>query len=188
MANAEVTVHLDKVLRPLGFRSSRTSWNRHTGPFVQVIDLQPSKSGDLLTLNAGVLDVPSHELVFGEPVPKVVIEPRCTVRVRIGNLLNGRDLWWRVDDAATPNAVVEVVQSHVLPFLQRMRSPEDMAEFLTMMGVLRKRHTLPIIQLAVLKSRLGERAEACRLLAQVCSTAVGAWSARAAEVAERLKC
>jgi hypothetical protein len=69
-----------------------------------------------------------------------------------------------------------------------MRSRQDMVQWLMNAQVVKKRHPPPIINLAILQHFLGKPSEACALLAELEKKAVGAWRARATEVAERLGC
>lgn len=179
---------LDAELCPLDFNRSKVTWNRSFDGFIDVVDVQRSKSRELVTLNAGVLDVATHELVFGAKIPETIEEPWCTVRARIGELVEGKDLWWKATDPATPDNLVEKLRDHVLPFFQRMHSLAEMAEFLIATGVQRRKYPLPILQLAALRFRMGERTEACRILDEIRASGIQAWQARVAGLRARFAC
>lgn len=84
---------LDDLPKPLGFKRQKTVWNRRSGHLVQVVDLQIRKAGDTATLNTGVLDSDVHmKLWEGEP-PQFVEQPSSTVGARVGELIDGKDLW-----------------------------------------------------------------------------------------------
>lgn len=88
MSNAIVVAKLDELLSPLGFTRKRAVWNRRSGYVVEAIDVQVSKTGDVVTVNVGVLDIEAHTKLWGgEPAPLVEV-PACTVTARIGDLIN----------------------------------------------------------------------------------------------------
>ena len=64
----------------------------------------------------------------------------------------------------------------------------DFKRWLTDTQVTKKRYPPPIISLAIIKSFLGEDAEARALLDDLHKKSVGAWRPRIAEVAEQLDC
>jgi hypothetical protein len=55
MTVTDMKREIDKALSPLGFVRHNATWNRRSAQFVDVIDLQVSKSPDSVTMNAGVL-------------------------------------------------------------------------------------------------------------------------------------
>src|SRR5947208_3321359 len=124
MSTKTIITRVDELLKPLGFTRRKTTWNRKSGSFIEVIDVQTSKAGDAITINAGVLHPDVHRKCWATEPPVIVEEPSCTVRARVGQLLDGRDLWLRLDDPRTLNEVIEKLNAPVLPFLERMHSPE----------------------------------------------------------------
>jgi hypothetical protein len=184
----EFIAQLDALLKPLGFARLETTWNRRGESVVEVIDVQFSKAGDSITVNPGVLDPEVHWTFWGSTPLGFVEQPGCTVCARIGELMDGRDKWWELNDGAAAVDAKKHVAAHVVPFLERMRTRETMKEWLTNTGVPRKRYPPPIINLAIISSLLGETEKACTLLAELHKKSVGAWRRRIAEVAERLNC
>ena len=183
-----VIARLDEVLKPLGFARHKTTWNRKSNSFVDVIDVQTSKAGDTITINSGVFHPDIHRKCWGTEPAAIVEEPSCTVRARVGQLLDGKDLWWRLDDARILNDMIEKLNAHVLPFLERIHSLEAMEQFLTASEVTKQKYPPPAIYLAILKSERGDRTGACALLAELGKKTVGAWRTRISEVAGRLEC
>ena len=183
-----VIAGLERLLVPLGFTRRNAVWNRRVGYVVEVIDVQVSKSGDAITVNAGVLDGEVYRKLWGEEPPSSVEEPACTVRARIGDLIDGHDLWWQLNKANIDAEVVATVDRLVLPFLKRMHARQAMEEWLITTEVVRKKYPPPILSLVILKDALGKNHEACELLAKLRSKAVGAWSNRFDEVGRRLGC
>jgi hypothetical protein len=188
MSTKPLIARLDELLKPLGFARHQTTWNRKSDTFVDVIDVQTSKAGDTITINTGVFHPDIHRKCWATEPAAVIDEPSCTVRARVGQLLDGKDLWWRLEDARTLNEVIEKLNAHVLPFLERMHSLDAMEQFLTASDVTRQKYPLPAIYLAILQSERGDRTGACALLAELGKKAVGAWRTRISEVAWRLGC
>ena len=185
---AHITDPLDALLRPLGFVKRQATWNRRRTTFIEVIDVERSKFGDLVTVNAGVLNVKVHEAFAGTVVPSFVREPICHVRTRIGRLLTGTDKWWPVDDPMTATEITSLVKSRVLPFLDSMRSMQDMEHFLVRQRVTTKRYPPPVIYLALLVNELGDQPRACGLLEDLRLRTGGAWRARIEQVQQRIGC
>ena len=177
---------LDELLLPLGFRRQKQTWNRRSGPLVDVIDVQTRKAGDTMTVNVGVLDAEIYSQCWGEDPPSFVQEPQCTVRARLGQLLNGRDVWWPV---GSPE-VRRTVASSAVPFLERMHAPGGMEEFLISSAAIKVKHPHPppVIYLALLMNRRGDRPGACALLGELQKRTLGTWRASVGEVAMRLGC
>lgn len=188
MSTKTVISQLDQLLKPLAFSRQNATWNRRAESVVDVIDVQVSKAGDTFTINAGVLDKEVHRKLWGGDPPELVEQPICTVGVRIGELLDGRDKWWPMGDDEAVIDARRSVEGRVLPFLDRMRARRNMEQWLIDAGVTRKRYPMPIITLAIIKSLLGDLTQGCDLLTELQKKSVGAWRARAAEVAERLRC
>jgi len=188
MNTKSVITSMDELLKPLGFARNKTTWNRKSDSFVDVIDVQTSKAGDTITINAGVFHPDVHRKCWATEPTAIVEEPSCTVRARVGQLFDGKDLWWRLDDARILNDVVEKLNAHVLPFLERMHSLEAMEQFLTDRQVMKQKYPPPAIYLAILKSERGDRTGACALLTELGEKSVGAWRTRIGEVAGRLGC
>src|SRR5262245_56135377 len=139
MSTKTVIARMEEVLRPLGFHRTKTSggsplvktWNRLAGPFVDAVDVQVSKDGDSITINAGVLEPKVYEMCWGMQAPLVIEVPSCTVYARVGQLIDRKDLWWPLNGERTSEAVAENLAVHVLPFLERMHSLAGMEQFLT---------------------------------------------------------
>jgi len=188
MTQKAILAKLDALLEPLDFMRTRAAWNRRSECFIEVIDVQVSKAGDAATVNAGVLDTTAHVKLWGSEPPEFVEETACTVRARVGELIDGKDLWWPVEGDHAIDQVSKAVCVHVLPFVERMCSRESMVQWLIDTQVVKKKYPPSIINLAILQSLVGRSSEACALLAEMQTKAVGAWRAKAAEVAVRLGC
>jgi len=154
MSTKNIKARLDELLKPIGFVRHKDVWNRKFGTFIDVIDIQTSKAGDTITINSGVLNSEVSKLFSGAPLGSTnVDEPSCTVRARVGQLIDDKDLWWSLSDSAIEKDVVEKVVTYVLPFLERMHSIEAMEQFLIDANVVKKNYPPPIIYLALLKMK-----------------------------------
>jgi hypothetical protein len=112
MSETSVIRELDNLLKPLGFTRQKTSWNRRSGNVVEVITVQISKTGDTGTVNAGVLDMDAYVKLWGTEPPALVEEPACTVSARVGDLIDGKDLWWQLNDDQVGAKVSKVELTH----------------------------------------------------------------------------
>lgn len=188
MSTTAVIARIDDFLKPLGFQRQGRTWNRRSGSFVDVIDVQVSKGGHTLTVNVGVLDPGVHASLWGAGPPAFVEEPFCTVRARIGELMGDTDVWWSIGEGEALEKAVEAVETHALSFLERMHAREAMKEFLVPAQVMKRKYPPPAISLAILKNELGDHAGACEALDRLQNQPLGAWRARIAEVSKRLGC
>lgn len=182
------TAALNTHLKPIGFRRREETWNRRVESVIEVVNLQVNNSGDNITINAGVLDPAVHRLIWSEEPAAFIEEPFCTVRVRVGELLDKNDRWWKLDRNETVGEIVSVVTEVVLPFLQQMHDQEAMVSWLDSIDVEKRRQPAEILGLAILRNLVGRHSEACALVAAQRSRAIGAWRKRYDEVAQRLGC
>lgn len=188
MNTKPVIARMDELLKPLRFTRHKAIWNRRSDRFVDVVDLQTSKAGDTVTINAGVLHPEVHRKCWATELPTIIQEPECTVRARVGQLIDGKDVWWRLSDRKIVDDVVAKTTEYVLPFLGRMHSLDAMEQFLANAQVMKQKYPPPIIYLAILMNERGDRTGACALLSELGKKTVRAWKTRISEVAERLKC
>jgi hypothetical protein len=84
---------LSETLDPHQFRRNGFTWNRHFSDFVDVVELQVSKSQAAYTLNVGIAEKFAIHACWGIEDQDAVEEPSCTIRKRLGELLYGRDIW-----------------------------------------------------------------------------------------------
>ncbi|MEY2493792.1 MAG: hypothetical protein QOJ45_284 [Verrucomicrobiota bacterium] len=184
----QFTSAIDSVLKSAGFRRSRSVWNRAVGEFVDVIDLQCSKSNDLVTMNLGVVYPKAYTACWGEPLPSYVVEPRATVRIRIGHLLGVGDQWWPRETMATNEAILTALTEHALPFFDRMHSLEAIERLLTDQSRSSSGYPPPSIYLAAIKHSLGDASGACELLTSLREATSGPWGTKIAHAETFLGC
>lgn len=188
MSDKAAIQKLDALLKPLGFARRKATWNRNSHYLIEVVDVQASKAGDTVTVNAGVLDTRVYVKLWGEDPPGFIEEPQCTVRTRVGDLLDGKDLWWEPRNPQAIEEIVHVVDDTVLPFLERMGTLEAMERWLVDNDVVKQRYPLPIVNLAILQIVLGKVSEGCGLLLKLKKRPIGAWRKRVEEIAQRINC
>jgi hypothetical protein len=155
---------------------------------VEVIELQLGKAGDTLTINVGVLSRPVYFACWGRDAEPFVEEPFCTVRARVGQLLDNKDYWWDLGREDMADELVDCLHAKIFPFLERMGSLREMRDWLASTGIPSTKKPLPSICFAVLQAQLDEIEAACALLASLERNALGAWRTRAREVALRIGC
>lgn len=175
-------------LHPHGFRRQGLTWNRRKDSFVDVVEVQRNKGGDKVTANFGVLNEEAYFLFAGAAAPTWISEPICTVRARVGELIDGKDKWWSLDDTQELDGMVDRLTEVALPFFDRLHSDHGMEKQLSSVPVSHQRYPPPVIYLAILRSRLGDRAEACKLLHTLHERTNKAWKMKVLEVCNRLGC
>ena len=181
-----VIQRLDEVLKSAGFKKQKAVWNRRSDPFVDVVDLQISKGRNTVTVNAGVVHPDIYTELWGETPPRFIEEPMGTVRARIGKLIDGRDFWWKLDEANVADDIVDKVKRYALPFLEQMHSTSEMEKFLTSTRMLKDRYPPPIIYLAILRHKRGDVDAARALLMDLRMQTEGAWRGRIDQIAEKM--
>lgn len=182
------TKHITRHLEPLGFVRHNKTWNRRLGSFIDVIQLDSGKFGDSVTLDVGVVHPEAYQKCWQRDLPAVLQATECTVRERVGALIDGKDLWWQVSEEGVANAVVATLDPYVLPFLDSMHSAEAMEHYLVKTNVVKKYYPPPIIYLAVLMHKRGDTTAACKLLRERGDASSSAWKSRYVEIAEALGC
>ena len=188
MSTTSIIDRLDHELKPRGFDRKKATWNRDHGSLVEVLDIQISKSGDTVTMNVGVLSRPIYFACWGRNAKLFVEEPECTVRARIGQLIDNKDRWWDIESASTADEMILCLSERVLPFLERMQSSEEMRNWLVSTGAPSSKYPPPALYYAVLQSQLGNLDDACATLIALERRALGAWKGTAREVAVRIGC
>lgn len=187
MTMTPIIKSLDSVLKPLGFVRRKRLWNRRAGSFLDVLDVQVRKAGDAFTINVGVLDPEVYQTLWGEEPEAFVEQPRCTICVRIGELIDGHDKWWQIEGADSANDATEQTMAYVAPFLDRMHDRNAMRRWLAEGDVEKKRYPPPIISLALLEKLLGNGESCHERLERLRKTTSEPWQVRIGDVIERLR-
>ena len=180
---------LHAVLRPRGFRKKGARWNRASGSFVDVIDIQKSQWSFSFTVNCGVFLPSAYTLLWEKQPAKFVSEVSCTVRSRIGGLIDDHDLWWDVKQETIPQDVIDdvvtKVEAYVLPFLDGLHSLKAMEAYLVEKQVAKYGMCPEAIFLAILICQNGRRDEALALMNDLIERDL--WAERAGAVVERMR-
>lgn len=167
MARLTYVKAISEALGPMGFalsvcRSRDKEWIRIRDGFEDRIDLQVSSIGGT-TCNVFTRDLTTLDILRRAAPPKY---PgwHYAEYTRLGELVDGNDLWWR-DDPAGPIKVVDLIKSHGLPYFESLRTLEDQAEKFGIDGGKPWRHVPTLLQLAVTLWRMERGNEVCELLA-----------------------
>ena len=176
MSRPSYVAAVDKVLKPIGFVRAGREWIRHFGTIEEGVDLQTSPIAGT-TANLWSKDLATEELLR-EAVPwlnpaVMLIFPR-----RIGQLMSGRDRWWK-NDPNGPAELSAALQEHVDPFFEARRSLEAQA---INYGRLSSKWGPSQINLALTLYRMGEVEEACRVLENPPRTIHDIWKRQAESV------
>ena len=184
MTKEQLISKIDEVLEKYQFYRSGSVWNRGYPDYVDVIDLQISKSKDTFTINAGVATKFIIHACWGTDGSDVVEEPSCTVRTRLGELLHGRDVWWGISDDDGVEEVLSGIQSASIPFFQLNHSIDHMIETLENDPASR-RYPPGIIYLALLHYQKGD-CDRCKEMFRSMKLA-GAWNQKASDILDALQ-
>jgi hypothetical protein len=130
MRKNDLISKIGDILERYQFSTNGSLWNRDYADFIDVIDLQISKSKDTFTVNVGVADKFVVRNCWDLDNSFMVEEPLCTVRVRLGELLCGRDVWWNFSDDNGVRQVLSSIQDVAVPFLQKNHDIDKMIESL----------------------------------------------------------
>jgi hypothetical protein len=179
MKKSQLTSNIDEILEKYQFYKSGSVWNRGHPDFIDVIDLQISKSKEDFTINVGVADKFVIQACWGMDGSSMVEEPSCTVRARLGELLYGRDVWWGLSDDDGIEEALSGIQDAAIPFLQLNHSIDHMIETLESDPASR-RYPPGGIYLALLHHRKGEGDRCREILKSMKLT--GAWSQKASDI------
>ena len=176
----------DNVLKPMGFTREGKEWSRRVGTMFEHVDLQVSSIAGT-TANLWSYDTATSELLK-KAIPWKTDVGMVLSAWRIGDLMNGRDRWWK-NDPNGPAELAGALKTHVPPFFEARRSLEDQARFF---GRAEPRwkpgSTADRIYLALTLYRMGELEEACAALQNPPRTAPASWLAQAESVRTWLGC
>jgi hypothetical protein len=178
------------VLKPAGFKRRGNAWRRDVGGFVDLVNLQLSKSLDRLWVNLGVIEPDSFRRCWEAPVGATYDEASCTVRSRLGVLIDGLDRSWPAGDPDSAAAIADRLESVGLAWLDGMHALAAIQvqlehEFAAELG----RGYPPVaIALAVIQAKNGQADAACATLRQRRGWPLGLWEDRLDSVARDLGC
>jgi hypothetical protein len=163
------------------------AWNRQAGRLTDVITFQLDKIRQNATINVGVLDPVAYTRCWNRPVPDFVEDQSCTVRARLGELVDGHDHWWSMGSDEV-GEVVDQMERYALPFLERMHSPGAIEAHLEQSRDVQYLLPPETIYLVILKHERGDLVGACTLLARFEQKAIGIWKPKATTMLQDLGC
>lgn len=189
MIMRDLVTAVNERLVALKFTRRKKTWNRQSGAIVHVIDIQKDNSGELVTLNVGVFCSNAYKVMWGKDAPAFAHEVDCIARSRVGDLINGKDLWWDLDAMDGANSIINTLDEFVLPFLEKFCSEKSILEYLDEGGMRFRKLAPYVLYGAILRYRAGDEVRGCNDLRQFMSdTRNGGWVHNAEEIAIRLGC
>ena len=183
-----IASQIHRLLAPLGFERKEAAWNRRRNGLIDVVSMQLDGVIEKLTVEAGVLHPTAYTMCWGKDVPKFVDAPECTVRSRVGHLIDNHDHWWSVDQPGIAEDVVDKISGYLLPYLDRHQSAIAIEKSLAASGPVKYLRPPETVYLAILRWERGDAAGACALLAEFHNQALGDWKGSAAQLMQRLRC
>lgn len=160
MSRPSYTKALDRALTPLGFAREDRGWIRQRGEIRDWVDLQKSSIDGSVTVNLFAKNLETERILRSIPCEKGLGIRQFGQR--IGELIDGRDRWWK-NDPNGPAEVAEAVLHYGVPWLERVRSLEDEASNWYGRGTTGSWRKPNLTVLAVTLFRLGALQEALAL-------------------------
>jgi hypothetical protein len=112
-----VSKELARLLSSAGFRRQSPHLWREKDDLVHVINLQASQWGTSnegqFTINLAITNRRLYSVWTGQPFPSNPGVATWPIQIRIGRLLNDRDVWWTVSNSTDKNALASLVATQV---------------------------------------------------------------------------
>lgn len=124
MTRLSYTKAIDKVLSPLGFQREARVWTCIREDIEERLNLQKSWIDGSVTVNVWAKDLETERILKSIPCEEIL--GIVQVGLRIGDLIDGRDRWWK-NDPNGPAEVAEAVRVYAVPWFDQVRSLEDQA-------------------------------------------------------------
>lgn len=165
--NSIVKEAFQKVLKPLGFKKKRFNFYRNLGTVGHIINIQKSVYGDKnhirFTVNNSIFSATYWNAEYNykneEHPPEFPTEPVALFRKRLGDLIDGTDIWWEIDGNTDEEVLIEELREHVeqllLPWFDSLGSEEDILALLRSPEYAEAHHTK-----FLMFAELGMKAEA----------------------------
>jgi hypothetical protein len=195
-----VLKQFDSALLPIGFARRHATWSRqaHEG-FHQLIGFQTSKWAPEFTINAGLIDLQAHAVMFPALSREFFKFEADAESCRVGHLLPDlRDVCWKLYDPKSIESGLDMTLAAVIPFLETLSSRDAMIQWLrgqTIQGQDRvsfsrppRIRLLPMqrVCLAVLLALQGQEAESSEVLGSFVVAKNPNFARYATDVAQRL--
>jgi len=184
------------LLKKNGFKKKKLSWNRARGSFVDIIDIQElpgsTEDNERFVLNIGVFIPDYYETVWGQPYKGFAQEADAIVRIRLGDLLNGKfseringafiELDSDIDVLTVGEELSSSIEKKVLPWLDSFTDYHSLHDFIDSIDGWQKDYPLMQIYFALLKQSLGEKESAIAILDDVIAGKNRAWAIHAQRI------
>lgn len=160
MSRLTYTKAINDVLSPVGFRRRGPEWTRIRGEVEEMLDLQKSRVDGAVTVNVWAKNLETERILKLVPCE----EPLGIIQqgVRIGELVDGQDWWWK-NDPDGPAEMARLVCTHALPWFDQFPTLEAQATKQYGRGRLRPWRSSSIAPLAITLYRMGQIDEALAL-------------------------
>lgn len=201
MANLDDIVGqtIQPLLKSVGFKKKGLQWNRDRGEFVDVLTVQEAKHStserQVFTLNLGVLVKSFYESVWRKSLNGFATEADCAVRVRLGDLIQGKpfgdanDQWWEIEGATQSAELIgrqieDALKGMGIPFLEQFGTFGAIADHLKRVKGWQAKNPLIVINRALAEWKTGASNDALETLATIKGKA---WEGKADVVREMIK-
>ncbi len=130
-----------ELLKPRGFKKKSNNFYLQLPDLGQIINLQKSvyysKHHIKFTINTGLF-IPEYYLAFynfhNNALPEFPTEPVCAVRRRIGQLIDGFDKWYDLDENTDDNMLISLMHDNltnfILPYFDKAKTKSDILQLL----------------------------------------------------------
>ena len=189
---------IQPLLKPLGFKKKGLQWNRDRGDFVDVLTVQEAKHSthekQVFTLNLGVAVKSFHKAVWQKSLSSSVSEADCPVRLRLGDLIQGKpfgdanDQWWEIEESTQSakligKQIADALKDMGIPFLKRFDTFGAVADHLKKVKGWQAKNPLTLIYRALAEWKDGDGNGALDTLTAVKGKA---WEAKAVAIREMI--
>jgi|APAra7269096661_1048516.scaffolds.fasta_scaffold00096_4 hypothetical protein len=182
----KIILEIDNLLERYGFRRMGTTWNRVLCDFVDVIDLQLSKSRNAFAINVGVAEKSVLVKCWGSDSLEFVDEASCTIRARLGELMCGRDVWWPLTGKGGIDEIINGIDNTAIPFLEINHSVDRMIDSLEKNSSASK-YPPEAVYLALLHYRKGEGDRGLNMLRTLQTKLTGGWREKVSGILNELE-
>lgn len=124
MSRLTYTKAIDDVLICVGFTREKRVWTRIRGEMEERLDLQKSWIDGSVTVNVYAKNLETDRILSSIACDAAM--GIIQFGVRIGNLVDGRDRWWK-NDPNGPAELGELVRRYALPWFDQFGTLEDQA-------------------------------------------------------------
>lgn len=176
---------MDAILKPQGFIRKGLIWNRSDGRYTDVIDFQISRFDSKVTVNLGILDRDVYRKCWSEEASKFVEEVDCTVRKRLGILLDNHDTWWQLEDESAQAEMLNALGDVGVEFLSGMHSESAMERFFLSSSEKPPRYPPEAVYLAIIQLNQGKTTKGCDILSRLFENTSAGWHRRIKGILEQ---